>query len=148
MQILLFEGKRLGVSRYGDLQNRRRAAAQGSRQEASTVVCSHLVLTLYAAGLPVPSVGIRVNARLGFLSARTAPAQTKPGGCIVFPVPVSCSGQFRGGAGAWGSVERALDFVSCLLPVRCFIWGQSHLICESICTRLSGTECEKLFPAQ
>lgn len=68
--------------------------------------------TLYAAGLAVHSVGIRANARLGFLRARTAPAQTKPSGCIVFPVLVSCSGQYRGGAGARGSVERALDFIS------------------------------------
>lgn len=47
-------------------------------------------------------MGISANARVGFLRAKTAPGQTKPNGCIVFLVLVSCSGQHRCGAGAWG----------------------------------------------
>lgn len=60
-------------------------------------------------------MGIRANARVGFLRAKTAPGQTKPSGCIVFPVLVSCSGQHRCGAGAWGftcvSMKWAKNFI-------------------------------------
>lgn len=60
-------------------------------------------------------MGIRANARVGFLRAKTAPGQTKPNGCIVFLVLVSCSGQRRCGASAWGfrcvSMKWAKSFI-------------------------------------
>ncbi len=78
-------------------------------------ICNHLVLYLYAAGQAFHSPGIRANARVGFPRAKTAPGgQTKPNGCIVFLVLVSCSGQRRCGAGVWGfgcvSTEWAKSF--------------------------------------
>ena len=74
------------------------------------------MLYLYAAGPAFHSPGIRANARVGFPRAKTAPGgQTKPNGCIVFLVLVSCSGQRRCGAGVWGfrcvSAEQAESFI-------------------------------------
>ena len=58
---------------------------------------------LYAVGAAFHSLGIRANARLRFPRAKTAPGgQTKPNGCIVFLVLVSCSGQRRCGTDVWG----------------------------------------------
>lgn len=79
-------------------------------------ICNHLALYLYAAGQSFHSLGIRANARVGFPRAKTAPGgQTKPNGCIVFLVLVSCSGQRRCGAGVWGfrrvSTVRAKSFI-------------------------------------
>lgn len=77
---------------------------------------NHLALYLYAAGPAFHSLGIRANAWVGFPRAKTAPGgQTKPNGCIVFLVLVSCSGQRRCGAGVWGfrcvSAELAKSFI-------------------------------------
>lgn len=74
------------------------------------------MLYLYAACLAFHSLGIRANAWVGFPRAKTAPGgQTKPNGCIVFLVPVSCSGQRSCGAGVWGfrcvATEWAKSFV-------------------------------------
>lgn len=61
------------------------------------------MLYLYAAGPAFHSLGIRANARVRFPRAKMAPGgQTKPNGCIVFLVQVSCSGQRRCSAGVWG----------------------------------------------
>lgn len=65
-------------------------------------ICNPLMLYLYAAGPAFHSLGIRANARVRFPRAKTAPAgQTKPNGCIVFLVLVSCSGQRGCGVGVW-----------------------------------------------
>lgn len=77
------------------------------------MVCHRYAITWWAlklytaAGPAFHSTGIRANARVGFLGAKTAPRQTKPNGCIVFLVPVLCSGQRRQSAGAQGVGSRA-----------------------------------------
>lgn len=100
---------------------------------------------MYAAAPAFHSLGIRANARVRFPRAKTAPGgQTKPNGCIVFLVLVSCSGQWRCDAGVWGfrcvSTEWASlsdQWCTCLLFLRLFLFLAQRAVvtCENYLAR-------------
>lgn len=164
MRLWLFGGKQLDVSWYRGLPLRPSGEQEKDRRIGSvsgttfgdfygglSQLCNHLVLYLYAAGPAFDSLGIRANARVGFLRAKTAPGgQTKPNGCIVFLVLVSCSGQKTCGAGVWWLcvskrfIVRHMMYMSIVCQILCFLgaffWLKEQLYStESVLARWHAT---------
>lgn len=161
MQLVLFWGKRLDVSWYGvypwgQLQSRRGnvklTVSPRPRLETSSVVCHRYAITwcfiCMLLALHFILQGLEPMPRVRFPRAKTAPGgQTKPNGCIVFLVLVSCSGQRR--CDVWGFKCVSMEWTKSFIVRQKYIsvLSQLHLgVLTNCCSQKPPWQSLQKFP--